>query len=47
MELFERTGITSLMDPYSDAATMQTTLYLYTRWDSHIMLPEAFASITV
>jgi HK97 family phage major capsid protein len=47
MELFERTGVTSMMDPYSDAASMQTTLYLYTRWDSHIMLPEAFASITV
>lgn len=47
MEIFERTGITSMLDPYSDAATMETTLYLYHRWDSHIMLPEAFASITV
>lgn len=47
MEIFERTGITSMMDPYSDAATMETTLYLYHRWDSHIMLPEAFANITV
>jgi HK97 family phage major capsid protein len=47
MELFERTGVTSMLDPYSDAVTMETTLYLYTRWDSHIMLPEAFASITV
>jgi HK97 family phage major capsid protein len=47
MELFERTGVTSLLDPYSAASTHQTNLYLYTRWDSHIMLPEAFASITV
>ena len=47
MEIFERTGITSMLDPYTDAATMETTLYLYHRWDSHIMLPEAFASITV
>jgi HK97 family phage major capsid protein len=47
MELFERTGVTSLLDPYSAASTHQTNLYLYNRWDSHIMLPEAFASITV
>ncbi len=47
MELFERTGFTSMLDPYSAASTHQTNLYLYTRWDSHIMLPEAFASITV
>jgi HK97 family phage major capsid protein len=47
MELFERTGVSSMLDPFSDAATMETTLYLYHRWDSHIMLPEAFASITV
>jgi len=47
MELFERTGVTSLLDPYSSASTHQSNLYLYTRWDSHIMLPEAFASITV
>ena len=46
-EMFERTGVTSMMDPYSAAATQETTLYLHTRWDSHIMLPEAFASITV
>jgi HK97 family phage major capsid protein len=47
MEIFERTGVTSLLDPYSAASTHQTNLYLYNRWDSHIMLPEAFASITV
>lgn len=46
-EMFERTGVTSMIDPYSAASTHQVNLYLYTRWDSHVMLPEAFASITV
>ena len=46
-EMFERTGITSMLDPYSNAATHQTQLILYTRWDSKIMQGEAFASITV
>jgi HK97 family phage major capsid protein len=46
-EMFERTGVTSMIDPYSAAATHQTNLILYTRWDSKIMLNEAFASITV
>jgi len=46
-ELFERTGVTSMIDPYSNASTHQTNLILYTRWDSKIMLNEAFASITV
>jgi HK97 family phage major capsid protein len=44
-EIFDRTGITSMVDPYSAAATHQSTLYVYTRTDSHIMLPEAFAAI--
>lgn len=46
-EMFERTGITSVLDPYSNAATHQTQLILFTRWDSKIMQSEAFASITV
>jgi HK97 family phage major capsid protein len=46
-EMFERTGITSMLDPYSAASTHQVNLYLYTRWDSKVMLPEAFAAITV
>lgn len=46
-EMFERTGITSMIDPYSNAATHQTQLILYTRWDSKVMQSEAFASITV
>ena len=44
-EIFDRTGITSMLDPYSAAANHQTTLYLYTRTDSHIMLPSAFAAL--
>lgn len=44
-EIFDRTGITSMLDPYSNAATHQTNLILYTRTDSRIMLPEAFAYI--
>lgn len=46
-EIFDRTGTTSMLDPYSEAAAHLTTLYVYTRFDSHVMLPEAFASITV
>jgi HK97 family phage major capsid protein len=44
-EIFDRTGITSMVDPYSAAATHESTLYVYTRTDSHIMLPEAFSAI--
>jgi len=44
-EIFDRTGITSMVDPYSNAATHQTNLILYSRTDSKIMLPEAFAYI--
>jgi len=45
-EIFDRTGITSMLDPYSAASTHQTTLYVYKRVDSHIMLANAFAAIT-
>ena len=44
-EIFDRTGITSMVDPYTAAVTHESTLYVYTRTDSHIMLPEAFAAI--
>jgi HK97 family phage major capsid protein len=44
-EIFDRTGVTSMLDPYSAAVSHQTTLYLYTRTDSHIMLPSAFAAL--
>jgi HK97 family phage major capsid protein len=45
-EIFDRTGITSMMDPYSAASTHETTLYVYTRTDSKITLANAFAAIT-
>jgi HK97 family phage major capsid protein len=45
-EIFDRTGITSMTDPYSGMANLQTNLYVYSRTDSHVMLPEAFAAIT-
>ena len=45
-EIFDRTGITSMMDPYSGASTHKTTLYVYTRTDSKLMLGNAFAMIT-
>ena len=44
-EIFDRTGMTSMIDPYSGAANMTSTLYTYMRTDSRIMQPEAFASI--
>ena len=45
-EIFDRTGMTSMMDPYSGASTNSTTLYMYTRTDSHMMFTPAFAAIT-
>lgn len=45
--IFDRTGMTSLIDPYSAAGDHKVTLYMYTRFDSKILLPEAFAAITV
>ena len=45
-EIFDRTGMTSLVDPYSAAANHQVTLYTYARTDSKVMLAEAFAAIT-
>jgi HK97 family phage major capsid protein len=45
-EIFDRTGMTSLVDPYSAAVTHQVTLYTYARTDSRIMNASAFAAIT-
>jgi HK97 family phage major capsid protein len=45
-EIFDRMGITSLVDPYSGAANQRTTLYVTKRTDSKIMLIDAFAAIT-
>lgn len=45
-EIFDRTGIQSLVDPFSAAVNMQTNLYLWTRTDSKVMNADAFAAIT-
>jgi HK97 family phage major capsid protein len=45
-EIFDRTGMTALMDPYSLQANLQTRLNVFSRTDSAITLPEAFATIT-
>ena len=45
-EIFDRSGMSSMIDPYSAAANQQSTLYVHMRTDSHIMLPEAFACIS-
>jgi HK97 family phage major capsid protein len=44
-EIFDRTGMTSMIDPYSGAANQRSTLYVTVRTDSRIMQPEAFATI--
>jgi HK97 family phage major capsid protein len=45
-EIFDRQGIEVLIDPYSAAATDETLVYMFTRTDSRVMLPAAFAAIT-
>jgi HK97 family phage major capsid protein len=44
-EIFDRTGMTALMDPYSLQSLLQTRLNVFSRTDSAITLPEAFAAI--
>jgi hypothetical protein len=44
-EMFDRSGMQSMIDPYSGAANMRSTLYTWMRTDSKIMLPEAFSAI--
>lgn len=43
--IFDRTGIQSMIDPYSAAVTLETTMYMWMRTDSKILLPDAFAAI--
>lgn len=45
-EIADRMGMETLIDPYSAASTDETIVYMYTRTDSRVMLPEAFAAIT-
>jgi hypothetical protein len=35
----------SMVDPYSAAATLETTMYMWMRTDSKIIDPAAFAAI--
>lgn len=44
-EIFDRTGMTSMIDPYSGAANMRTTLYTYMRTDSRCTNASAFGAI--
>lgn len=44
--IFDRTGMQSMVDPYSASANLQTTMYMWMRTDSKILLPEAFAAIS-
>ena len=43
--IFDRTGMQSMIDPYSASANLQTKMYMWMRTDSKILLPEAFAAI--
>lgn len=43
--IFDRVGLNTFMDPYSGAANMRTTVYMWLRTDSKILLPQAFAAI--
>jgi len=44
-EIFDRTGMNSMFDPYSASLSLQSTLYVWMRTDSKITVPEAFAAI--
>jgi len=43
--IFDRTGMQSMVDPYSSSSNLQTKMYMWMRTDSKILLPEAFAAI--
>ena len=45
-EIYDRTGMQSLFDPYSLSRSLQSILYAYMRTDSHITNPAAFACIS-
>lgn len=44
-EIFDRTGITSMSDPYSLIDNLQTKMNVYSRTDSRITLTAAFAAV--
>lgn len=43
--IFDRAGLSSMTDPYSLSANLRTTMYMWLRTDSKILLPEAFSAI--
>lgn len=46
-EVFDRTGMTAMADPYSAMGSAATTMYVWARTDSRVTLSEAFACIKV
>jgi len=46
-EVFDRTGMTTLVDPYSNAVQNAVKMYMYARTDSRVTLAAAFAAIRV
>lgn len=46
-EIFDRVGVQTVVDPYSSASAMATTVYVYARTDSRITLGAAFATAVV
>jgi len=46
-EIFDRTGMTATVDPYSAMGSAATTMYVWARTDSRVTLAEAFAAIRV
>lgn len=46
-EIFDRTGMTAMVDPYSAMGSAATTMYVWARTDSRVTLADAFAAIRV
>lgn len=46
-EIFDRTGMTTVVDPYSAAQSAATSMYVFARTDSRVTLAAAFAAIRV
>lgn len=46
-EIFDRIGVNTVVDPYSAASAMATTVYVTARTDSRITLGSAFATLIV
>lgn len=46
-EIFDRSGMTAMADPYSAMGSAATTMYVWARTDSRVTLAAAFAAIRV